>query len=228
MKPIIGLTTSFGNEQYRLDHTYVNAVRVAQGQPILLPLVDSADQANELAVQIHGLVIPGGPGITSNMIGTLPEKLDPIDPKRWKSDNLLLDVAIEQNLPILGICYGMQLLCVRAGGTLYADVEKQVAEASIHSEKREAIDHAIEILPNSRLAQIWDPAVTTVNSRHFQAVCDPGTGYMVSAYSTDGTVEAIEHTDGIHIGVQFHPERMEAYSLFRHLIQQALEHKHAS
>lgn len=228
MRPLIGITTSFEDEQYRLDHTYVNAVGAAQGQPMLLPLVTSTAEAKQLCDQIQGLIIPGGGGITANMIGTLPARLNPVDPKRWKSDNLILDVAIERNLPILGICYGMQLLSVRAGGTLYSDVEKQVPGASVHSEKRGAVDHPMKILPNSHLAKIWDSEVNTVNSRHFQAVCDPGTGYIVSAQSSDGTIEAIENADGIHIGVQFHPERMKAYSLFHNLIRQALEYKHAA
>ncbi len=228
MRPLIGITTSFEDEQYRLDHAYVSAVRTAQGQPMLLPLVTSTAEAKRLCDQIQGLIIPGGGGITANMIGTLPAQLDPVNPRRWKSDNLILDVAIEQDLPILGICYGMQLLSVRAGGTLYADVEKQVTGASIHSEKRGAADHPMKILPNSHLARIWDSKVDVVNSRHFQAVCDPGTGYIVSAQSLDGSIEAIERVDGIHIGVQFHPERMEAYSLFHNLVEQALEYEHAA
>lgn len=228
MRPLIGITTSFEDEQYRLDHTYVSAVRAAQGQPTLLPLVNSVVEAKQLCDPLQGLIIPGGPGITANMIGTLPTQLDPVNPKRWKSDNLILDVAIEWNLPILGICYGMQLLSVRAGGTLYADVEKQVTGTCVHSEKRGAVDHPMEILPNSHLAKIWDSETNIVNSRHFQAVCDPGTGYIVSAQSSDGTIEAIERTDGIHIGVQFHPERMEAYSLFHNLVRKALEYEHAA
>ena len=228
MKPLIGITTSFEDERYRLDHTYVNAVRAAQGQPMLLPLVNSVAEAKRLCDQIQGLIIPGGGGITANIIGDLPAQLDPVNPKRWKSDNLILDVAIERNLPILGICYGMQLLCVRAGGTLYADVERQVAGTSVHSEKRGAADHPMEILPNSHLAKSWDSEISVVNSRHFQAICDPGTSYVVSARSSDGTIEAIENADGIHIGVQFHPERMGAYSLFHNLVRQALEYEHAA
>ena len=222
MTPFIGITTSFENQQQRLDHTYVTAVRAAQGQPMLLPLVDSMAEARRVCDPLQGFVIPGGPGITANMIGSLPAPLSPVNPKRWKSDNLLLDVAIARNLPILGICYGMQLLAVRAGGTLYADVETQVTGTLVHSEQRGALDHALEILPNTHLARIWDLDTHMVNSRHFQAVCDPGTGYLVSARSTDGTIEAIERIDGFHIGVQFHPERMGACGLFRNLVQQAL------
>ncbi|MCY4224748.1 MAG: gamma-glutamyl-gamma-aminobutyrate hydrolase family protein [Bacteroidetes bacterium] len=221
MRPLIGITTSFDGKQQRLDETYVQAVTQANGQPILLPLVTSAQEAFQLCHLIQGLIIPGGPGILKNSIGDFPKELEPVHPRRWKSDNLILDVAIERNLPILGICYGMQLLNVRAGGSLYSDVEKQSANAFVHSEKRGATNHDLEINPDSFFVEVWDSILTEVNTRHLQAVCDTGHDYIVSARSSDGTVEAIERSDRTHIGVQFHPERMSAFSLFKYLIQQA-------
>ncbi|MCY4159363.1 MAG: gamma-glutamyl-gamma-aminobutyrate hydrolase family protein [Bacteroidetes bacterium] len=228
MNPLIGITTSFEDEQQRLDYTYVNAVQRAHGLPVLLPIITSASEAEQFCNLIQGLIVPGGPGIMANSIGGFPTRLNPVSSKRWESDNFILDAAKQQNLPILGICYGMQLLCVRAGGSLVSDVEKQVEGAFAHSEKRGACNHPIEIVQNTYLAQIWDSNIREVNSRHFQAVHDPGTGYMVSARSSDGSVEAIERSDGIHIGVQFHPERMDAQFLFRNLIQQALEYNHVA
>ena len=228
MNPRIGITTSFEDEQQRLDYAYVNAVRMADGQPVLLPIVVSADEAVHLCSQIQGLIIPGGPGITVNATGTLPSRLKPVNPKRWQSDNLILDAAIQRKMPILGICYGMQLLCVRAGGSLYSDVERQVTGTSVHSEKRGAHNHPIEIVPDTHLAHIWDSSVREVNSRHFQAVREPGENYVVSARSSDGTIEAIESTDGIHVGVQFHPERMDAQFLFKSLVKMSLQYNHAT
>jgi len=221
MRPIIGITTSFDGKQQRLDETYIEAVIHANGQPILLPLVTSSNEAIQLFHLIQGLIIPGGPGILKNSTGNFPKELEPVHPRRWKSDNLILDVAIGQNLPILGICYGMQLLNVRAGGSLYSDVENQSIDAYVHSEKRGATHHDLEINPDSFFAQVWDSSVTEVNTRHLQAVCDSGQDYIVSARSSDGTIEAIERTDNNHIGVQFHPERMGASSLFKHLTRQA-------
>ena len=228
MTPLIGITTSFEDDQQRLDYAYVNAVRMADGQPVLLPIAVSADEAAYLCRQIQGLIIPGGPGITLNAAGDLPDQLDPVSSERWKSDNLIMDAAIEQKLPILGICYGMQLLCVRAGGSLYSDVERQVTGALVHSEKRGAHNHPIEVVSCTHLERMWNPEIREVNSRHFQAVQYPGKGYAVSARSPDGAIEAIESADGLHIGVQFHPERMESQPLFQNLVQQALECDHAS
>lgn len=228
MKPLIGITTSFEDGKYRLDHAYVSAVKDADGQSVLMPLVGTVEEAAQLCDQIHGLIIPGGPGIVVGMLGNLPAQLQAVNPERWESDNLILDTAVERNLPILGICYGMQLLCVRAGGSLYADVEKQVDAASVHSEKRGAQNHPVDIVPGSHLARIWESDLSMVNSRHFQAVRDAGTNYTVSARGADGVIEAIERTDGMHIGVQFHPERMRLRSLFRNLIQQAKEYRDAA
>ncbi len=226
--PLIGIMTSFDGTQQRVDETYGTAVRSAQGQPILLPLVISSHEALRMCDLIQGLVIPGGPGILKNVVGELPQELNTVHPKRWQSDNLILDAAIDFNLPILGICYGMQLLCVRAGGSLYSDVERQVEGAFIHSEKRGATNHDIKVSPDSYFAQIWDSSHEEVNSRHLQAVCDPGIDYSVSAHSSDGIIEAIERKDRLHIGVQFHPERMESQPLFKHLINQALTYRDAT
>ena len=228
MRPLIGITTSFDGKQQRLDETYIQAVIQANGQPILLPLVTSSQEADPLGHLIQGLIIPGGPGILKNSTGDFPKELEPVHPRRWKSDNLILDFALERNLPILGICYGMQLLSVRAGGSLYSDVEKQTTGAYVHSEKRGAINHDLQINPDSFLAQIWDSNITEVNTRHLQAVCDPGQDYIVSARSSDGTIEATERIDKPHIGVQFHPERMGASSLFKYLIEQAINYSDAT
>ena len=124
---------------------------------------------------------------------------------------------------MLGICYGMQLLNARAGGTIYADVERQKAGARCHSEKRGAGDHLVEIEEHTTLRQLLNIDRLAVNTRHIQALATVAPAFRVAATSPDGIVEAIENEDGTVLGVQFHPERMgeAARPLFRHLVETA-------
>lgn len=218
MKPLVGITTSLEQGQQRLDLDYVQCVAAAGGIPVLLPTTDSKDLATELSARISALLIPGGPGITRNMKGILPASLEPADPIRWASDNHYWTAAKEHALPVLGICYGMQLMNVVAGGTLFADVERQEPGAMVHSERRGASDHSIQIAAGTHLHRLLQFGSMRVNSRHLQAVKSPGTGFKVSARSPDGVIEAMESADGRHIGVQFHPEKMRHRPLFDHLI----------
>ena len=218
MNIFVGITTSLEHGQQRLDHAYVQSVVNAGGVPILLPAVQDAAIAANLSENICAVLIPGGPGITFNMMGTLPDTIAPVDPIRWQSDLLYWEAAKKRNLPVLGICYGMQLMTVLDGGTLYADVERQRSGALVHSEKRGATTHAMTITPQSHLHHLLQTTTLQVNSRHLQAVCTLGAGYYASARSPDGVIEAIESEDGRQIGVQFHPEQMNLDPLFAHLI----------
>ena len=224
VRPRIGITTSFENRQQRLDYNYIEATIAAGGVPIIVPFVKTEALAEEIASQIDGLIVPGGPGITQGIIGDLPEDLQPVDPLRLQSDHLMLDACERRRLPVLGICYGMQLLSARRGGSIFADVERQIDSAIPHSSQRGGKDHPLEIVPNTCLAAILGTGTRSANTYHLQAVATPGSGLTVSARSSDGVIEAVENADGSQIGVQFHPERMgaEMLKLFRYLIQRTL------
>ncbi len=219
----IGLTTGFDGERQQVDLAYVAALEAAGALPVLLPLTQSAEIARHFARLLDGLVIPGGPAVTDGLIGELPEDLEPPQPRRTASDRLYLQAFLDAGKPILGICYGMQLLNAVLGGTLYADVQRQLEGVQAHSPRRGAEQHLIEIAPDSWLARLLDRTSCTVNTRHLQAVATVGRGLRVSARAPDGVIEAIESPDGRLIGVQFHPERMgsEGLLLFRHLVRQA-------
>jgi putative glutamine amidotransferase len=178
---------------------------------------------SEIVDVLDALVIIGGPGVTDGLVGTLPDELGPIDTTRDTNDRAWLDRCWNANLPILGICYGMQLLNARAGGTIYGDVETQHEGALTHSQKRGGTTHPVHVDPASQLHDVLETDTVTVNTRHLQAIASVGEGFSVAATAPDGVIEAIEHEHGRVFGVQFHPERMGSamQPLFRHLVIQA-------
>lgn len=219
----IGITTSFNEGEQRLNHAYVKAVEAAGGLPFIVPMVESDDAIQSFARLLHGLVVTGGPAISDGLIGELPSDIQPTDTVRVKSDKAMLDAFLTATKPVLGICYGMQLLNAAAGGTIYADVERQRSGTVVHSEKRGADVHPIRLEKSSHLHRILKCDEVDVNTRHVQAVRSVGSPYHVAAVSDDGVVEAIENSDGTVLGVQFHPEKMgdRMLPLFRHLVENA-------
>lgn len=222
MDVYIGITTSFNDDEQRLDRAYVEAVAAAGGVPLLLPMAVPAEVRARALERVDGLILTGGPAIVQGLIGELPEDLGTTHPVRTEADEDYLTLALERGMPILGICYGMQLLNARAGGTIYADVERQ-QKAQTHSAKRGAETHEIAIVPGSVLHDLVGQTTLSVNTRHIQALAEVGSGYAVSAVAPDGVIEAIERPDGQVLGVQFHPEKMGASvrPLFQHLVQRA-------
>lgn len=221
--PLIGITTSFNDGEQRLALPYVRAVEAAGGLPWIVPMVEGDGPMTALAGQLDGLIVTGGPAITEGLVGTLPDDIDETAPERRTADRGLLRRFLAAGKPILGICYGMQLLNALAGGTIYADVEQQQTGASTHSQKRGATTHALRCVPGTHLARLLGDEVDSINTRHLQALASVAPPYRVAAVAPDGVVEGIEHPDGHILGVQFHPERMGAamQPLFTHLIAQA-------
>ena len=222
-RPHIGITTSFNEGEQRLDRRYVLAVERAGGLPLVVPMVESTEAADAFAALLDGLVITGGPAITDGLIGTLPDDIQETDPVRLTSDTYMLSAFRAAHRPVLGICYGMQLANAAAGGTLYADVQAQRDGSAAHSQKRGASDHAVTVEPGTHLHRVLQRDQFTVNTRHIQAIDDPGRGLRVAARAPDGVVEAVESEDGLMLGVQWHPERMdeEMAPLFHHLVDMA-------
>lgn len=223
MVPRIGLTTSYEDGTQSLDRRYVAAIERAGGIPVLLPTTDAESVVDGLINGIDGLVVPGGPAVTDRLLGPLPDDLNRPDPLRLASDRRWVRRCRNTGRPILGICYGMQLLNALAGGTIYGDVEAEHEGADTHSQKRGGTTHPVQLARSSRLRELIDTDTFTVNTRHLQAVAEVGDGYRVSARAPDGVIEAIEHEHDPVMGVQFHPERMDAVTapLFGALVRQA-------
>ncbi len=222
-RPYIGITTSLNDGEQRLDRRYVLAIERAGGLPLIVPMLESDEAADAFAALLDGLVITGGPAITDGLVGTLPDDIEETDPARLTSDTRMLAAFLAAKRPILGICYGMQLANAAAGGTLYADVQAQRDGSAAHSQKRGASDHAVLLEPGTHLQRVLQRDSVTVNTRHIQAIDTPGRGLRVAARAPDGVVEAVESEDGLVLGVQWHPERIEhdMAPLFRHLVEMA-------
>jgi putative glutamine amidotransferase len=219
-RPRIGITTSLEDGRLSLDLRYARAVEAAGGLPIVVPMLESAEAARAFAALLDALIITGGPGITRGLIGSLPEDLPAVAARRDQSDALIYRAMAGK--PFLGICYGMQFANALAGGTIYADAQRQLGIGP-HSAERGASEHEIEIAPSSRLTAILRAERFRANTHHIQAIADLGAGLRVAARSEDGVIEAVESEDGRILAVQFHPERMleRALPLFEDLLQRA-------
>jgi putative glutamine amidotransferase len=205
---------------------YKNAVREAGGEAILLALSDPAGLQRQLPL-LEGFVLPGSPAdVDPNEYGTVNYgKSEAPDPSRERTDRAILDHAFSEKKPVLAICYGCQLLNVYLGGTLIQDLHSETPSQTPHRRKdlnpepKDDPRHEVRFEPGSRLALMAGGTRAEVNSSHHQAVGKAGRQLQVTGYATDGTVESVEWTGDANwvIGVQWHPERMAADALAKHL-----------
>lgn len=216
-KPLIGITAAHCTEELKTfpRHYYVESVKRAGGIPIILPPVRTAEEASEVLDCIHGLLLTGGGDISPTYLGEYPRRgIGECFPERDWSEILLTQLAIKRNLPVLGICRGIQVLAVAAGGKIYQDIPNQHPRAMEHSQTapRQYAWHDVEIL-DSRLHRLLREKKIGVNSLHHQAVSEVPHGFVQNALASDGIIEGIEKQGaGFCIGVQWHPESMETES----------------
>lgn len=211
MGPVIGITVSIdASGRVRPDaellyvrRVYAQAVRAAGGVPLLVP--PDADPADAVRV-CDGFVVSGGADLPVSFGAHAAVIPNAEDAQRVAWDRRLLDGARAARRPLLGVCYGMQLLNLHAGGTLLPDIGAAIAGALDHGGDGRTSEHAIAIASGSVLFGAIG-AAARVSSRHHQAVDRIAPGFRAVATSPDGVVEAIEAEDGAALlGVEWHPE----------------------
>ena len=199
-------------DQFYLRKHYSEAVFYAGGIPLLLPLIPEKTFAQQLARGLDGVVISGSNSdVDPHRYGREPHpKLGSIMTRRDQTDLFLLDEIFRSRKPVLGICFGIQIINVYFGGTLWQDIESQVKGAVKHrqSSAEEYRSHSIRIKPKSMLYDMAQQKELKVNSYHHQALENVATALTPVATATDGIVEAVELCDKrqFMLGVQWHPE----------------------
>ncbi len=204
--PLIGISGSYASEgvgSTTLNTNYSQAISKAGGVPVVIPTLSSREEADAVLAKLDGIVFSGGEDLDPSFYGE--EKLNEtvfVDTVRDVSDVFLAQAALASKKPILAICRGEQLMNVVLGGSLYQDLAEQKPENVGHG----GTVHKILAEPGSLLAKLYGTDSLEVNSSHHQAVKDVAPGLVVTAYSSDGVVEAYEGNN--LIAVQFHPEKL--------------------
>lgn len=227
-RPVIGITavTAFNDRIYAQRITYPQAVWAAGGTPILLPCAPTTENRAEIISMLDGLLVPGGADVDPALYGE--EKAD-VCGATFKNedeyDMALIKEAVKQGKPILATCRGLQIMNVLYGGTLYQDIPSQKPSDITHSmgENYKENYHHVTLEPDSHLARILGSSEVTANTSHHQAIKDMCEGFRVVGRAPDGIIEAIENEDGSIICVQWHPERMQEFEMYRELFKDFVE-----
>jgi putative glutamine amidotransferase len=239
MKPLIGVTPDFnagdrkewgGREPtYFLRARYVRAIEDLGGIPIVLPLVADLDARRRLVTHIDGLLLTGsGPDLAPELYGERQRyRFRVMSQRRATFELEMAQLARAADLPLLGICGGMQALNVAFGGSLYQDIDSQRPQPLQHRQSVPAtqLTHAVKIAPKSLLHRIVQTKTLRVNSSHHQSVKEVASALTATAVAPDGVIEAIESpSQRFFLGIQWHPEFLfDRHKRHRRLFQAFLE-----
>ena len=240
-QPVIGLTGNFADGDARLCEQYYMSVVRAGGTPVIIPPVADKDVIINTLDKIDGLVLTGGGDINPLWAGEEPSpRLHGINHMRDKAELLTVRLAYNRQIPMLGICRGIQTLVTALDGEVDQDIAEsfaaahgagRTAAAAGHSLIKHSQDadrseptHTVRISRESVLYSLYKTETLAVNSIHHQAVRASGRRFSVSAKAPDGVIEAIESSEfKPFIGVQWHPEWLgeSGQVLFRWLVDRA-------
>ena len=228
-KPIIGITGNFGDKGCELAQAYYASVIEAGGVPLVIPPSTNLTILDDILRRVDGILLSGGADVNPLWQGEDPiPQLGTVCPERDESELLLVRRACDFQIPLLGICRGMQMMTVALGGKVYQDMAAARPGLPLikHSQKapRTLVTHQIETTPGSLMQALFGQQLY-VNSFHHQAINDPGPRLRATAHAGDGIIEAIESTEyKCAIGVQWHPECLSddgKHALFNYFVNEA-------
>lgn len=211
-QPVIGITGNFGEKGCELAEGYYQSILKAGGTPLIIPPFEDKDALINVVEHIDGLILSGGGDMNPLFVGEEPiPQLGSINYKRDLAELLLIKLAYNRQIPMLGICRGIQMLTVALGGSVYQDIYTQGTNQEYikHSQNldRTQPSHSVRICEDSTILRPLLGDRHFVNSFHHQAVKEPGEHLRICATAPDGVIEAVESSECKSIlGVQWHPE----------------------
>ena len=208
--PVIGISGNFREGDCTLAQAYYMSVVEAGGTPVVIPSYDNERALASLMDTLDGIIFSGGADIDPDYLGQEPLDCISVNPRRDAQELMLVRLAADRQIPMLGICRGIQILAAALGGKLYQDIKTQHNRPCIeHSQTiaRGLPSHEVKLEKDSILYSLFGKENLAVNSFHHQAVSEVPDGFRITAVAPDGIIEGMESTTFRPImGVQWHPE----------------------
>lgn len=237
-KPVIGITGNYGELTCKLAEGYYKSVVRAGGVPVIIPPLSDTDVIINTLEHLDGLILSGGADYDPHYAGEEPwPTLGTINEERDLPELFITQLAYNRQLPILGICRGIQTLAMALGGHVRQDISDIQQHNHSQEEERSVATHTVTVEKGSLLSRIYSGSqlftihsslfTLNVNSFHHQAVDEAGPRFRVIARSDDGIIEAMESTEYKSIlGVQWHPECLESGApIFQWLVGEAQQYR---
>lgn len=224
-RPMIGITSGLlletegpfkGHWRSYVNDAYIKSIHDGGGTAVILPVTEAKDALVSAVSQLDGLLLSGGADVNPLLYGQQPEPLmEDLLIRRDAFERSVLQVAEACQIPVLGICRGLQMINVHYGGSLYQDLSRMDVKALKHSQGHspEVGTHSLSVDPESFIGPLYG-SKTLVNSFHHQGIKDLAPSFKACAWSEDGLIEAIEsHGEPLILGLQWHPEMMSEKDL---------------
>ncbi len=232
-RPMIGLTGNCADIDVTIRNYYHKQIVAAGGVPVIIPPVADKNVIINTLERLDAIILTGGADYNPLWAGEEPSaKLHHINAQRDLPELLITRLAYNRNIPMLGICRGIQTLAMALDGKVIQDISETIPNTIKHSQDADTCEptHSVSVAEGSMLHDVYGKDKLYVNSFHHQAVGDCGPKFIVTAKANDGVVEAIESSEYRKImGVQWHPECMgdDGQPLFKWLVDAAAEHNKA-